>query len=52
MAQTMSARVSYRSALRIIPDVLREPMLALLMLGSLIYLLLRNLAEAVGEDRP
>lgn len=52
VAQTMGARVSDRSALRIILNVLREPMLALLMLGSLIYLLLRNLAEAVGEDRP
>ncbi|UFZ02830.1 cation-translocating P-type ATPase [Bradyrhizobium ontarionense] len=36
-----------RSILRLITDVLKEPMLALLVAGAVIYLLLGDLAEAV-----
>lgn len=41
------ARANRRSALRIAGEVLREPMLALLLTGGVAYLLLRDLAEAL-----
>ena len=40
-------RTSTRTPLRIILDVLREPMLVLLLSGGLIYLIIGDLAEAV-----
>lgn len=40
-------RAGTRSALKIIGDVLREPMLALLLAGGLVYLLLGNRVEAL-----
>ena len=36
-----------RTALRIVGEVLREPMLALLLAGGIAYLLLGDLAEAL-----
>jgi len=41
------ARAGRRSMLRIAVEVLREPMLALLLSGGLVYLLLGDLAEAL-----
>ena len=41
------AKASRRSALRIVGEVLREPMLALLLVGGVAYLLLGDLAEAL-----
>ena len=41
------AKASQRSALRIVGEVLREPMLALLLVGGVAYLLLGDLAEAL-----
>ena len=40
-------KAEQRSLFRIILDVVREPMLALLMLGGLAYLLLGDLTEAL-----
>ncbi|MBC7738011.1 MAG: HAD-IC family P-type ATPase, partial [Candidatus Saccharibacteria bacterium] len=40
-------RANHRSALRIVLDVLREPMLALLVAGGVVYLLLGNREEAL-----
>jgi Ca2+-transporting ATPase len=40
-------RAGRRSPLRIVLDVLREPMLALLIAGGIVYLLLGNLEEAL-----
>ncbi len=41
------AKAGRRSALRIVGEVLREPMLALLLVGGIAYLLLGDLAEAL-----
>lgn len=40
-------RASRRTALRIVGEVLREPMLALLLAGALLYFLLGDLTEAI-----
>lgn len=40
-------RAGRRSALRIVLEVLREPMLALLLVGGVAYLLLGDLTEAL-----
>ena len=40
-------RASRRSLLRIVAEVLREPMLALLLIGGAAYLLLGDLAEGL-----
>ena len=41
------AKASRRSALRIVGEVLREPMLALLLLGGLAYLAIGDLTDAI-----
>ncbi|MGL6044079.1 MAG: cation-transporting P-type ATPase, partial [Sandaracinobacteroides sp.] len=41
------AKAGRRSVFRIVGEVIREPMLALLLAGGLAYLLLGNLAEAL-----
>jgi len=52
MASTNLPRAGRRSPLRIVLEVLREPMLALLIAGGVVYLLLGNLEEGADPCWP